>query len=43
LIEGDLNLNGNQLSPGDGAAVTNEAQLKLACEKGAHFLLFDLG
>jgi redox-sensitive bicupin YhaK (pirin superfamily) len=43
LIEGDLNLNGNQLSPGDGTAVANEKQLQLASEKGAHFLLFDLG
>jgi quercetin 2,3-dioxygenase len=43
LIEGDLDLNGNKLSSGDGAAVVDEKQLQLSSEKGAHFLLFDLG
>ena len=42
LIEGDLTLNGNRLSPGDGATVDEERELCLASEKGAHFLLFDL-
>jgi redox-sensitive bicupin YhaK (pirin superfamily) len=42
LIEGDLELNGERLSSGDGAAVDNETDLKLASKKGAHFLLFDL-
>ena len=42
LIEGDLELNGENLSPGDGAAVDDETELKLASKKGAHFLLFDL-
>jgi len=35
-------LNGKKLSPGDGAAVDEEKELRLASEKGAHFLLFDL-
>jgi len=43
LVEGDLNLNGNKLSPGDGASVADEQHLQLSSEKGAHFLLFDLG
>jgi len=42
LIEGDLSLSGNKLSPGDGAAVDDEKELQLSSEKGAHFLLFDL-
>jgi redox-sensitive bicupin YhaK (pirin superfamily) len=42
LIEGDLDLNGKKLSPGDGASVDEEKELRLASEKGAHFLLFDL-
>ncbi len=42
LIEGDLALNGNKLSPGDGAAVEDEKELFLSSDKGAHFLLFDL-
>jgi redox-sensitive bicupin YhaK (pirin superfamily) len=42
LIEGDLELNGEKLSSGDGAAAENETELKLATKKGAHFLLFDL-
>ena len=42
LIAGDLQLNKQQLAPGDGASVENEKELHLASEKGAHFLLFDL-
>jgi redox-sensitive bicupin YhaK (pirin superfamily) len=42
LIEGDLELNGEKLSTGDGAAADDETELKLASKKGAHFLLFDL-
>jgi redox-sensitive bicupin YhaK (pirin superfamily) len=42
LIEGDLDLNGNKLSFGDGASVDHEKELLLASEKGAHFLGFDL-
>ena len=42
LIEGDLTLSRKKLSPGDGAAVDEEKKLRLASEKGAHFLLFDL-
>jgi quercetin 2,3-dioxygenase len=42
LIEGDLSLNRNKLSPGDGAAVEDEAKLLLSSDTGAHFLLFDL-
>jgi len=42
LIEGDLELNGETLSSGDGAAVDRETDLKFASKKGAHFILFDL-
>jgi quercetin 2,3-dioxygenase len=42
LIEGDLDLNGEKLSPGDGASTDKEKELQFASEKGAHFLLFDL-
>lgn len=42
LIEGDLTLSGNKLSPGDGAAIEDEKELPLSSDKGAHFLLFDL-
>jgi redox-sensitive bicupin YhaK (pirin superfamily) len=42
LIEGDLDLNGKTLSPGDGASLDDEKELRLASGKGAHFLLFDL-
>ncbi|HZI31591.1 MAG TPA: hypothetical protein VFF11_04575, partial [Candidatus Binatia bacterium] len=42
LIEGDLGLNGNKLSPGDGAALDCEAAIRFQSEKGAHFLYFDL-
>jgi len=39
--KGDLDVNGEKLSPGDGAS-TDEEKLHLASAKGAHFLLFDL-
>lgn len=42
LIEGDLDLNGETLSPGDGASLDDERELRFASGKGAHFLLFDL-
>lgn len=42
LVEGELTLNGQKLSPGDGAAVDDERQLQFLSESGAHFLLFDL-
>lgn len=42
LIEGDLDVNGEKLSPGDGASADEEKELRFASEKGADFLLFDL-
>ena len=42
LIQGDLDLNGVKLAPGDGASLNGEAELNFASAKGAHFLLFDL-
>ncbi len=42
LIEGDLDLNGKKLSPGDGASLDDEKEIRLESTKGAHFLLFDL-
>jgi hypothetical protein len=42
LIEGDLDLNGKKLSPGDGASLEVEKEIQFESAKGAHFLLFDL-
>ncbi|MHB8523213.1 MAG: pirin family protein [Limisphaerales bacterium] len=42
LIEGGLDLNQHKLSPGDGASIDRETELRLESAKGAHFLLFDL-
>jgi quercetin 2,3-dioxygenase len=42
LIEGDLNVNDEKLSPGDGASTDQEKGLHFTSEKSAHFLLFDL-
>ncbi len=42
LIEGELDLNGKTLRPGDGAAIQNESLLHLQAPANAHFLLFDL-
>ena len=40
--KGDLDVNGEKLSPGDRASTDEEKKLHLASAKGAHFLLFDL-
>jgi len=43
LISGALDVNGDRLEPGDGAAISNEANLTLtAVEDDSEFLLFDL-
>jgi len=42
LISGDLTVNGQSISAGDGAAVEQERELKLASKQGAHFVAFDL-
>ncbi len=42
LIDGDLDLNGKKLSPGDGASLDVDREIRLQSAKGAHFLLFDL-
>lgn len=42
LIAGDLDLNGTKLSPGDGAAIDDEPEIRLSSAQAAHFLLFDL-
>lgn len=42
LAEGELEVNGQVLSSGDGLAVQNETSLKLKANKETEFLLFDL-
>jgi hypothetical protein len=42
LIEGELTVNGQKLSPGDGAAASDEERLSLKAVRDAHFLFFDL-
>jgi redox-sensitive bicupin YhaK (pirin superfamily) len=42
LIEGDLDVNGEKLSPGDGASTDEETELHFGSDTGAHFLMFDL-
>ena len=43
LISGSLTINGEQLAPGDGAAISDEAELTLKAGEGkTEFLLFDL-
>ncbi len=42
LIEGELSVNGNELRPGDGAAVGGEERLDFASGGESHWLLFDL-
>jgi redox-sensitive bicupin YhaK (pirin superfamily) len=42
LIKGSLDLNGELLSAGDGAAITDENAIAVQCLQDAEFLLFDL-
>jgi redox-sensitive bicupin YhaK (pirin superfamily) len=42
LIEGDLEVNGAAMLPGDGAAIEGEERVRFVADKGAHFLYFDL-
>ena len=42
VAEGELTLNGQKLTAGDGVAVSDESELKLAAAKPAQALLFDL-
>ena len=42
LVAGELDLGGTRLREGDGAAVSDERELRLASATGGEFLLFDL-
>jgi quercetin 2,3-dioxygenase len=42
MIEGDLFVNGTRMKAGDGAAISDEPQLRLRAGENASFLLFDL-
>ncbi len=42
LISGGLNINGQHLDKGDGAAITETVKLDLQWEKNSEFLLFDM-
>ena len=42
LARGSLNLNGEKLRAGDGAAITRESRVEILGEQDSEFLLFDL-
>ena len=42
IVQGQLDVNGLHLSSGDGAAISDESELRLDAKTGTHFLLFDL-
>lgn len=42
VVEGELSVNGNAVSAGDGAGISKESLVNLESSKGAHILLFDL-
>lgn len=42
LIKGKVDLNGKQLSAGDGSAITGENKLDFHCRDNAELLMFDL-
>jgi quercetin 2,3-dioxygenase len=42
LAQGSLNLNGEPLTAGDGAAINKESRIEMSAEQNSEFLLFDL-
>ena len=42
LIEGSLDVNGQKLQAGDGAAISDAPQVQFEAASDAHFLFFDL-
>ncbi len=42
VVKGDLTVNGEQLSAGDGLGITEESSLELVASSGSEALLFDL-
>jgi len=42
VAEGELTVNGQTLTAGDGVALSEETELKIAASKPAQALLFDL-
>ncbi len=42
VVSGSMLANGQALSAGDGAAISDEAAIELCAQERAHFLLFDL-
>jgi redox-sensitive bicupin YhaK (pirin superfamily) len=42
IVEGELELNGQKLSAGDGASVEQVSELRMTSRNGAHFLLLDM-
>jgi quercetin 2,3-dioxygenase len=42
VVKGSIDLNGQQLNEGDGAAIVEEQKLQLVGKKTSEFLLFDL-
>ena len=43
VISGDVQMNGQELAAGDGAAISDESTLRMATGSAADLLLFDLG
>lgn len=43
LVRGGLDVNGTRLSPGDGAAISDEGRLDITSAGESEFLVFDLG
>ena len=42
VIDGDVLVNGQRLEPGDGASISDAAQVRVTAAREAHFLFFDL-
>jgi len=42
VLRGDAELNAARLVAGDGAAISDEAQVRVTTERGAELMLFDM-
>ena len=43
VVSGAITVNGQVITGGDGAQITNERELRISSQSEAEFLLFDMG
>jgi redox-sensitive bicupin YhaK (pirin superfamily) len=43
VVSGEITVNGQVITGGDGAQITNERELRISSQSEAEFLVFDMG